>query len=69
LLLTPTEIETAALDILSFWENSKLEDEDKIKILEMVKNYYEDKGEYLHELYLFKIAEGELDERSKNKKN
>ena len=52
MLLTPQQIEKAAEDIVDFWNSSELPDKDKTKILEMVKEYYESKNEYLHDQYL-----------------
>ena len=51
-LITPQQIESAASDIVEFWATSSLPDKDKAKILEMVKDYYESKNEYLHDQYL-----------------
>jgi len=52
MLLTPQQIESAAANIVEFWHTSELPEKDKAKILEMVKDYYESKDEYLHDQYL-----------------
>ena len=52
MILTPQQIENAARDIVDFWTQSELPENDKAKILEMVQEYYGSKDEYLHEQYL-----------------
>ena len=61
MLLTPFDIERAASDIVSYWETSDLPDADKEKILEMVKDYYEGKNEYLCDQYLSALTTRTLD--------
>jgi len=55
-LISPKDIEQAAEDIVKYWETSDLPSKDKAKILEMVKDYYESKNEYLHDQYLGGLA-------------
>lgn len=43
-LIKPTEIEETARDISNYWNESKASDEDKIKILKMVRDYYKDRN-------------------------
>lgn len=62
-LITPQQIEKAALDIVQFWEESTLPDNDKNKILEMVKDYYEDKNEFVYEQYLAELTQRTIDRR------
>ena len=62
MLLTPNDIVKAARDIVDFWESSKLSDSDKLRILEMVGQFYSDKDEYVHDRYL-----AELTQRAINK--
>ena len=43
-LIKPTEIEETARDISNYWTTSKASPEDKLKILNMVKDYYKDRN-------------------------
>ena len=43
-LIKPTDIEETARDISNYWNTSKASNEDKIKILNMVKDYYQDRN-------------------------
>lgn len=60
MLITPQQIEKAAQDIVSFWEQSDLPAADKTKILEMVKDFYDDKNEHLIDQYFAKLTERTL---------
>ena len=62
-LLTPQQIEQAALDIVEFWEKSELPPNDKAKILEMVKEYYADKNDFVYEQYLAELTQRTIDRR------
>ena len=62
-ILTPQQIEDAAKDIVNFWENSELPDNDKSKILEMVRDYYEEKNDYVFEQYLAQLCQRTIDKR------
>ena len=62
-MLTPQVIEKAATDIVEFWENSELPDTDKAKILTMVKEYYDDKNDYVYEQYLAQLTQRTIDRR------
>ena len=42
-LIKPSDIEATARDISNYWNTSKASKEDKIKILNMVKDYYKDR--------------------------
>lgn len=63
MIITPQLIEQAALDIVEFWEKSELPPNDKAKILEMVKEYYADKNDYVYEQYLAELTQRTLDRR------
>ena len=63
MILTPQQIENAATDIVEFWENSSLPDADKAKILTMVKEYYEDKNDFVYEQYLAQLTQRTIDRR------
>lgn len=43
-LIKPSDIEVTARDITNYWNTSKASPEDKIKILNMVKDYYKDRN-------------------------
>ena len=43
-LIKPSEIEETARDISNYWNESNASDEDKIKILKMVRDYYKDRN-------------------------
>lgn len=62
-MITPQQIEQTAKDIVNFWDESDLPDNDKQKILEMVKSYYEDENNYVHQQYLAQLCERTLDRR------
>lgn len=62
-ILTPQQIEQAAKDIVSFWDESTLPDADKNKILEMVKDYYEDSNNHIFEQYLATLCQRTIDRR------
>jgi len=62
-ILTPQQIETAAKDIVNFWDESTLPDADKEKILSMVKDYYNDKNDHIFEQYLATLCERTIDRR------
>ena len=57
MLITPQQIEQAAKDIVQFWTESDLPDNDKQKILEMTRDYYREKDEYLFDQYLATLAD------------
>ena len=63
MLMTPQVIEEAAKSIVNFWESSELPDVDKAKILTMVKEYYDDKNEYVYEQYLAQLTQRTIDRR------
>lgn len=60
-LLKPTDISDAATDIATFVDTSTLADKDKQKILEMVRDYYNDKNEHIIDQYLSMLAQRTLD--------
>ena len=62
-MLTPQVIEKAATEIVEFWESSELLDTDKAKILTMVKEYYDDKNDYVYEQYLAQLTQRTIDRR------
>lgn len=62
-IITPQHIEQAAKDIVTFWEQSELPENDKSKILEMVKDYYEEKNDYVFEQYLAQLCQRTIDKR------
>ena len=63
MLITPQQIESAAKDIVSFWEESELPDADKAKILDMVKDYYTDENNHVFQQYLAALCERTIDRR------
>ena len=63
MLITPQVIESAATEIVDFWEQSDLPDTDKAKILTMVKDYYNDKNDYVYEQYLAQLTQRTIDRR------
>lgn len=62
-LITPQQIEKTAQSIVEFWETSELPDADKTKILEMTKDYYNDKDEHVFERYLAQLCQRTIDRR------
>ena len=60
-LLKPSDIAAAATDVATFVESSELADKDKQKILEMVRDYYQDKNEHIIDQYLAMLAQRTLD--------
>lgn len=56
MLITPQQIEKAAVDIVDYWETSEANDEDKLKILEMVKDFYNDRNEHIIDQYLSQLT-------------
>ena len=63
MIITPQVIEKAATDIVEFWETCGLPDTDKAKILTMVKEYYDDKNDYVYEQYLAQLTQRTIDRR------
>ena len=63
MLITPQVIEKAATDIVEFWEQSELPETDKAKILTMIKDYYNDKNDYVYEQYLAQLTQRTIDRR------
>ena len=63
MIITPQQIEKAATDIVDFWETCGLPDNDKTKILEMVKDYYEEKNDHVYEQYLATLCQRTIDKR------
>ena len=63
MIISPQHIEQAAKDIVNFWEESDLPDADKEKILTMLKEYYDDKNEYIFEQYLATLCQRTIDKR------
>ena len=60
-LLKPTDIASTATDIANFVETSELSDKDNQKILEMVRDYYQDKNEHIIDQYLATLAHRTID--------
>ena len=60
-LLKPSDIAEAASDIANFVTESKLADNDKQKILEMIRDYYNDKNEHIIDQYLSMLAQRTID--------
>ena len=63
ILITPQQIEKTAKSIVDFWDNSELPDNDKAKILEMVKDYYTDENNHVFQQYLAQLCERTIDRR------
>ena len=62
-MITPQEIEKTATDIVNFWDESELPDVDKQKILEMIKDYYEDENNHIFQQYLAQLCQRTIDRR------
>ena len=62
--MTPQLIEKTAQDIVGYWDESTANDKDKIKIMEMVRDYYSDRNEHLVDQYLSALAQRVLDKNS-----
>jgi len=60
-LLKPSDIASAATDIATFVESSDLSDKDKQKILEMIRDFYQDKNEHIIDQYLATLAQRTID--------
>lgn len=60
-LLKPSDIANAATDVATFVETSELADKDKQKILEMVRDYYQDKNEHIIDQYLATLSQRTID--------
>jgi hypothetical protein len=60
-LLKPSDISNVATDIATFIDNNELAVKDKQKILEMVRDYYQDKNEHIIDQYLAMLAQRTLD--------
>ena len=56
MIITPQQIEQTALDIVNYWEESKAQEEDKIKVLEMTRDFYQDRNEHIVDQYLSQLA-------------
>ena len=56
MLVTPLQIEKAALGIVNYWEESEALDEDKIVVLEMVRDFYADRDDHVFDQYLAQLA-------------
>lgn len=52
MLITPQQVEKAAIDIVNYWEESEAEPEDKVKVLEMIRDFYNDRNEHIVDQYL-----------------
>jgi|TARA_R110000851_G_scaffold24755_2_gene71447 hypothetical protein len=56
-LIGPSEIQRIAEDIANFWETSELSEEDKLKILNMTKDYYKDRNLTAVDAWLAQLCE------------
>ena len=56
MIITPQQIEQTALDIVNYWEESKAQEEDKIKVLEMTRDFYQDRNEHIVDQYLSQLT-------------
>ena len=56
MIITPQDVEKAAVDIVNYWEESKAQTEDKIKILELIRDFYQDRNEHIVDQYLSQLA-------------
>lgn len=56
MLITPQQVEKAAVDIVDYWNTSDALEEDKIKILEMIRDYYAEKNEHVIDQYLAQLS-------------
>lgn len=61
MLITPQQIEDTANAIVTFWDSSQMSDNDKKKILEMTRDYYAEKNEYIFDQYLSELAKRQID--------
>lgn len=57
---TPQQLEETAMSIVTFWENSQMNDNDKKKILEMTRDYYAEKNEFVFDQYLSELCNRQL---------
>lgn len=62
-MITPQQIEQTAKSIVDFWDESKLPETDKEKILQMTKEYYEDENAHVFQQYLATLCQRTLDKR------
>ena len=62
-LITPTQIEATAKDIVEFWETSELPDGDKTKILQMTQEFYTDENSHIFQQYLAQLCQRTIDKR------
>lgn len=60
-LIKPSDIANAAKDIANFTSSSELSNKDNQKILEMVRDFYQDKNEHIIDQYLATLAQRTID--------
>lgn len=60
-LIKPSKVAETAKDIATFVENSELTSKDNQKILEMVRDYYQDRNEHIIDQYLATLAQRTID--------
>ena len=56
MIITPQQIEETALAIVKYWDESEALPEDKVKVLEMVRDFYTDRNEYVVDQYLAQLT-------------
>jgi hypothetical protein len=61
MLLKPSDIAAAASDIVEFVNSDKLSDNDKKRILEMVRDFYQDRNEHIIDQYLHMLTQRTID--------
>ena len=61
MLLKPSDIANAASDIVDFVNSDTLSDNDKKRILEMVRDFYQDRNEHIIDQYLHTLTQRTID--------
>jgi len=61
MLLKPSDISNAASDIVDFVNSDTLSDNDKKRILEMVRDFYQDRNEHIIDQYLHTLTQRTID--------
>ena len=56
MIITPQQVEKTAIDIVNYWEESEALSEDKVKVLEMVRDFYTDRNEHIIDQYLAQLT-------------
>lgn len=60
-MIKPSDVYETANDIVSFAKNTEVSEQDRVKILKMCRDYYNDKNETIIDQWLYQLTNRTID--------